>query len=521
MILITSAAYISNELRIEFGVIPPCLLPIGNRTLLEYQAESIRKMSNEKIFLTLPEDYCLSKFEERLLDSLNIRAIYLSPNLSLGESIYQALDSIGDYTFSSDGLKLLHGDTLINDLTNQNDIIAVAPSSDDYFWEKEEHTYENLAWCGYFTFSMPNIFKGFLEASRFNFVQAVRSYDEVIHLSRMKPKSWDDLGHLNTYFISRSNITTQRAFNEMRIQHGMVWKSSKNNKKILAETNWYKKIPALLKSFTPQLIEDGIYNKTGNYFYTLEYLPYIPLNEIFVHGKNPDFFWRKIFNIIKEYLFKANSALTNISQNNIGEKIAIDSEALYRTKTFVRLTEYAVENNISIDKPVFYDNRRLPSLHDIASDCIDRTTQLPIVPSILHGDLCFSNILFNSRLNSIKVLDPRGISHNGEETILGDQKYDLAKLCHSVIGLYDYVISGRYHLDGDLFNNAVIWFDIDTRIKSIQQEFYEYKFLSNISVGEIMPLTTLLFLSMLPLHSDRPDRQKAMLFNALRIYSTY
>lgn len=50
MILITSAAYISNELRIEFGVIPPCLLPIGNRTLLEYQAESIRKMSNEKIF---------------------------------------------------------------------------------------------------------------------------------------------------------------------------------------------------------------------------------------------------------------------------------------------------------------------------------------------------------------------------------------------------------------------------------------------------------------------------------------
>lgn len=106
------------------------------------------------------------------------------------------------------------------------------------------------------------------------------------------------------------------------------------------------------------------------------------------------------------------------------------------------------------------------------------------------------------------MLDPRGISHNGEETILGDQKYDLAKLCHSVIGLYDYVISGRYHLDGDLFNNAVIRFDIDTRIKSIQQEFYEYKFLSNISVGEIMPLTTLLFLSMLPLHSDRPIVKK-------------
>ncbi|EQO75125.1 hypothetical protein G720_03525 [Escherichia coli HVH 45 (4-3129918)] len=30
MILITSAAYISNELRIEFGVIPPCLGDAAN-----------------------------------------------------------------------------------------------------------------------------------------------------------------------------------------------------------------------------------------------------------------------------------------------------------------------------------------------------------------------------------------------------------------------------------------------------------------------------------------------------------
>ena len=36
-----------------------------------------------------------------------------------------------------------------------------------------------------------------------------------------------------------------------------------------------------------------------------------------------------------------------------------------------------------------------------------------------------------------------------------------------------------------------------------------------------MPLVVLLFMSMLPLHEDRPDRQKAMFYNALRIYKKY
>ncbi|MNF05243.1 hypothetical protein D3C80_2049270 [compost metagenome] len=47
------------------------------------------------------------------------------------------------------------------------------------------------------------------------------------------------------------------------------------------------------------------------------------------------------------------------------------------------------------------------------------------------------------------------------------------------------------------------------------------EFIPNILGKDIMPLTVLLFLSMLPLHADRPDRQEAMLVNALRLYSDY
>ena len=109
----------------------------------------------------------------------------------------------------------------------------------------------------------------------------------------------------------------------------------------------------------------------------------------------------------------------------------------------------------------------------------------------------------------------------GELTIFGDQKYDLAKLSHSVIGLYDHIISGRYKLSGDIFSSVKIDFSTNEIVDDIQREFMSRRFISFINTQDIMPLTVLLFLSMLPLHADRPDRQKAMLANALRLYSKF
>ena len=68
----------------------------------------------------------------------------------------------------------------------------------------------------------------------------------------------------------------------------------------------------------------------------------------------------------------------------------------------------------------------MPSLSDITKFCISKSKN-HVLPAI-HGDLCLSNILFNSRINSIKVIDPRGIGYNNNLTIYGDQNYDLAKI---------------------------------------------------------------------------------------------
>ena len=64
-------------------------------------------------------------------------------------------------------------------------------------------------------------------------------------------------------------------------------------------------------------------------------------------------------------------------------------------------------------------------------------------------------------------------------------------------------------------------FDIDDRTLKIQERFSEFGFIQDLTIQQTMPLVILLFISMLPLHSDRPERQKAMLANALRLYKLY
>ncbi|MGK3111577.1 hypothetical protein [Candidatus Pantoea formicae] len=521
MILITSAAYVSNELKIEFGDIPPCLLPLGNKTLLEYQVDVLRHKNEDPIFVSLPEDFQINDIERALFDRMKLNIISVPTELSLAESVLYSMNIMHDHDIDFISLKLLHGDTLMTELPKDSDMISVAPSSDDYNWEKESYARDNLVWSGYFSFSNPRTLIKCLTLSQKNFVNAVRRYDQTYSLKRIHAKNWYDLGHLNTYFLSRSQITTQRAFNAMRIQNGIVWKSGSNSKKILAESNWFQKIPVALRVYIPQLIDSGLDEETKRNFYSLEYLPYNPLNEIYVHGKNPEFFWMRTFLLTNAFLSGARDAFyANNYDINIAN-INADSDTLYRDKTFSRLNEYAVKNGISLDEPVCYDDNKLPSLNDIAKECVDKTLALPVIPAILHGDLCFSNILFNSRQNSIKVLDPRGLNQQNELTIYGDQKYDVAKLCHSVIGLYDFIIAGRYQVKGDVFTSSNIEFKTDNRILNIQKEFLNIPFLGDITVKQIMPLTVLLFLSMLPLHADRPDRQKAMLINALRLYSNY
>jgi hypothetical protein len=62
-------------------------------------------------------------------------------------------------------------------------------------------------------------------------------------------------------------------------------------------------------------------------------------------------------------------------------------------------------------------------------------------------------------------------------------------------------------------------FEITDGIKATQETFKRMTFAGwDLEELNVYPIMIHLFLSMLPLHSDNEERQKAMLANALRLY---
>jgi hypothetical protein len=456
--------------------------------------------------------------DDELLSKLEVQILFSEESLSLAESLVVAIKQI---PFSNQGLRLLHGDTLFETYPLGLDLIGLAKANEDYHWEVETVDFTSeLIWAGYFSFSRPRDFLHALLESGNDFVSAVRKYEQITQLLRINMGEWFDFGHINTYFQSRSCVTTERSFNKLLIKDGLVKKTGLPEK-IKAESNWFLNLPKGLRQFCPQLIDHGTGDAEDPY-YVLEYLPFPPLNELFVHGRNPVFFWSNIFELITKFL---NICKHELNANLIQREVEIDSRDLLLSKTLERLDLFVSQSgHPGIDVPNQLNGKSAPSLGEIVEKCWTLLRGLPPVPGILHGDLCLSNILFDSRSNRVKVVDPRGLDAKGFECLSGDLRYDLGKLSHSIIGLYDHIITGAFALNYEYRDDLCVFnFEVftDERVRNIQAAFLDHEFLPGLRPMQVMPLTILLFVSLLPMHADSPNRQAAFLANALRLYNSH
>ncbi|MDC0170046.1 hypothetical protein OAI67_03215, partial [Candidatus Nitrosopelagicus sp.] len=93
-------------------------------------------------------------------------------------------------------------------------------------------------------------------------------------------------------------------------------------------------------------------------------------------------------------------------------------------------------------------------------------------------------------------------------TIGGDIKYDIAKIRHSIVGCFDIITNGLYSIKYEGKNE--IEFNV---FKPKNYEIICNELDSNIerrwNLDEIKMIEGLLFISMLPLHSDNVERQLA------------
>ena len=138
----------------------------------------------------------------------------------------------------------------------------------------------------------------------------------------------------------------------------------------------------------------------------------------------------------------------------------------------------------------------------------------PNYHSIMHGDLCFNNILYDTFSETLKTIDPRGGLNDQTMELKGDIRYDVAKLTHSASGHYDYMVNNLFQLS---IHQNTINFSFPLRpnhhiLRSCTQQLVENL---NLSHKEIQLFTALLFLSMPPMHSENPKRQEIMFAQGL------
>jgi hypothetical protein len=165
---------------------------------------------------------------------------------------------------------------------------------------------------------------------------------------------------------------------------------------------------------------------------------------------------------------------------------------------------------------VTLNGRRLSGIYALREVLEQKTKELALNAKtrVIHGDFCFSNILFDVNSQIIRIIDPRGSF--GRKGIYGDPRYDIAKLRHSICGMYDYILADMFELrqlDGD--------FECQTyangKPRAVGQMFDAMVSEMGYDLEEIRFIEGLLFVSMLPLHQGQPARQRMMYLTGLSL----
>jgi hypothetical protein len=204
-------------------------------------------------------------------------------------------------------------------------------------------------------------------------------------------------------------------------------------------------------------------------------------------------------------------------RNSLAPQLA---RAVYLEKTRARLDEFAAQNPSSKDHFVYRHSEKwtVARVQETLDSFVEQFGLLKIDElAPIHGDFCFSNLLYDCKVRLVKMIDPRG--DFGVPGVFGDRRYDLAKLAHSYAGKYDLITADRFSVDvgpeGRL-RVHVQAHDYYMRVQSI----FDTVLLPSVKLREqVYAIQALLFLSMLPLHKDKPRRQLGMLATGLELYS--
>lgn len=434
----------------------------------------------------------------------------------------------------TDGLvRIILGDTLIRDSYHGEEsfvyvrevedsrrwCLAVLGGDDrviDYLDKQEDVAGPRLALSGYYHLMHGGHLQSCVERSVANgereLSDVLRRYGAAHPIAARPVKEWFDFGNIDNLIEARRRLLQPRFFNTLTINPVLttVTKYSEQDDKLRDELDWYVQVPDELKVLSPRIIRHEEID--GRLQIVQEYYGYPTLAELYLYGDlHPDT-WTSIL----RHILRIHAEFRRYR----GPLDAGDVRRMYLDKTRDRLEllcrlEPAWRD--LLDRPtVSFNGRRLRNLRTLEAALEERVRVLgeSAYGCVIHGDFCFSNILYDIGHQIIRLIDPRGSF--GRKGVYGDARYDLAKLRHSVCGLYDYIVADMFevHEREDGFSGTLY---ANRTPRVVGAIFDRMVAEAGYDLDQIRLIEGLLFISMLPLHHGRPDRQRLMFLTGLSL----
>lgn len=535
-ILVPTSRYVAEGMRGEVGKIPPIIIPIHGKPLLDL----IVKERN-RTFPTAPI-YLVVNQGKQLVWELLSRAAYENvytievPELpDLGETVEWALRKLP--LNHKTAVTINFGDTLVNfKEPPSGDTVFFETCRESYLWTSFEERAgkitkitdrfggESLApskvFAGVFNIKEPLKFLKALEQSKpdtdsrvSKFYHGLNTYLKGRNYSIEKAPVWLDFGHIENYHRARRSSSIARSFNSLEFSdtRPTVTKTSSHSEKLRNEIKWYLNLPQDFKCYAPQVIAYDLKKPSVE----LEYYGYPTLAELYVTaGHGLEIWWPVIKSVegILKQMRTHRASTSSVARAKIQTDMYIK-----KTQDRIRNLEFHPVLGPLTATGLTVNGRKLPSLTAFSKAlpklCRAAGLLKPVQFTLIHGDFCFSNILFDTRMRLVKVIDPRGSF--GAPGIYGDPRYDLAKVLHSFSGKYDLIKSNQFFalVDGNKLDYNIYTKPIHETASKFFNEILFESFGSDLKQAEL--IEALLFASLISLHNESLHHQIAFLGIAL------
>ena len=302
-----------------------------------------------------------------------------------------------------------------------------------------------------------------------------------------------------------------RFFNALRGDEYTVIKSSENIDKLRREYTYFTLVPPEMKQWYATVFDYREDDSSASYSMERYHMTDLALR--YVHGAIDEEEFRSIMEMLFHFIaIRKRRSVSDDDYKAAARKLYIDKvdERVASLKTLEGYEEIASYIKLGTD----YNN--IDEIVDRYKAIYEKKTReyrFAAVETVAHGDLCFSNILYNHDARLLKLIDPKGAMD--EDSLYMDPFYDLAKLSHSICGSYDYFNSDQYEIT--VGPDMKLSLKVDSDNEKYVKIFNEYLLKAGTDPKLIRLYEASLFLSMLPLHIDRKKKVLGFILNAINI----